>query len=94
MRQKLPMRFRILHFFTEVEEASVYEVLKGLKKEYGSEKFFKKDLMIEDLLSMKENGLIDSKRLELVNDELNVYYSINEDGKNLLKKYLPKAWKS
>lgn len=93
MKKILPMRFRMLHFFSNVNEASVNEVMKALDREYGKEKYFKFNAIDEDLISMKENGLIDINRLEMKSDKLITYYKINEGGKNLLKNYLPKEWR-
>ncbi|WP_042273925.1 hypothetical protein [[Clostridium] dakarense] len=95
MKQMLPMRFRVLHFFSQIKEASVDEVMESLKNEYGSEKYFKRDLIVEDLISMKENGLLDDTKVEFnKNHELCIYYTINAEGSNLLKKYLPKSWRA
>lgn len=93
MKKILPMRFRMLHFFSKVNEASTTDVMSGLHSEYGQEKYFKFKAIDEDLISMKENGLIDIHRLEIENDVLVTYYKINEEGKNLLKNYLPKEWR-
>lgn len=95
MKPMLPMRFRVLHFFSQIKEASVDEVMENLQNEYGSEKYFKRDLIVEDLISMKENGLLDDTKVEFnKNHELRIYYTINEEGSNLLKKYLPKSWRA
>lgn len=93
MEKILPMRFRMLHFFKSIDEASVNEVMKALEKEYGKEKYFEANAIDEDLISMKENGLIDISRLEMSSKNLVTYYTINEEGKNLLKNYLPKEWR-
>lgn len=93
MKKTLPMRFRMLHFFSDINEASTVEVMAGLHSEYGNEKYFRSKAIDEDLISMKENGLIDINRLEMENNELVTYYKINEEGINLLKNYLPKEWR-
>lgn len=90
----LPLRFRILHFLSKLEDGCVNEVFEGLKEEYGKEKFFNREDMKEDLMAMKENGLLDEDRLEMDGDELLVYYKVNEEGRNLLKNYLPKEWRN
>ncbi|GAB6158182.1 hypothetical protein JCM39194_13820 [Desulfotomaculum varum] len=89
----LPLRFRILHYLSTVDKACVDEVMKALEPEYGTEKQFKKEVFLDHLLDMKANFIIDDNDA-VINDkgELVIYYSINEEGKTLLKKYLPKWW--
>ncbi|CCO07717.1 hypothetical protein [Desulforamulus hydrothermalis] len=89
----LPLRFRILHHLSTVDKASVDEVMKALEPEYGTEKQFKKEVFLDHLLDMKANFIIDDNEA-VINDkgELVIYYSINEEGRTLLKKYLPKWW--
>lgn len=95
MASLLPLRFRMLHFFSTVNEASANDLLEGLKSEYGSERQFSKKNFVEHLLTMKENGIIDETKVELdKNGDLCIYYSINDEGRSLLKKYLPKSWKA
>ena len=95
MKQILPLRFRMLHFFSTVKEVSADSILEGLKDEYGSERQFSKKNFVEHLLTMKENGIIDETKLELdKNGELKIYYAINDEGRSLLKKYLPKSWRA
>ena len=95
MGKLLPMRFRLLQYLSTVEENTVEDVMKALKPEYGSEKQFSKINLSNSLFSMKENGLIDDKKVELdSNGELRIYYSVNDEGRMLLKKYLPKSWRA
>lgn len=94
MTEALPFRFRLLDYMSEVESASANTVMKGLSKEYGDKKYFKKPEVVEHLMSMYANGLLDE--IDVVfdsNNDLEIFYSINDAGKDLLKKYLPKWWK-
>jgi DNA-binding PadR family transcriptional regulator len=90
----LPLRFRILHYLATVSKASAEDVLQALKPEYGKEKQFTKEAILDHLLSMKANFIINDQDVALDSKgELVVYYSINDEGKRLLSKYLPKEWK-
>ncbi|MGL4849445.1 MAG: hypothetical protein ACRC28_11070 [Clostridium sp.] len=93
MSKMLPMRFRMLHFLSKMKDGCVNDVYEGLKDEYGTEKYFNREDMKQDLLAMKENALLDEDRLVMEGDELLIYYKVNEEGMNLLKNYLPKEWK-
>lgn len=91
----LPMNFRMLHYFSTVEEGNVENLMQELKSDYGTEKQFNKPNISNSLFSMRENGLIEDSRVELDNEgELRIYYSINEEGTRLLDKYLPRDWKT
>lgn len=93
MRNRLPLRFRILHYLSTVEKACVDEIMKALEPEYGTEKQFKRSVFMDHLLDMKANFILDDNDVALDHKgELVVYYSINDEGRKLLKKYLPKWW--
>lgn len=93
MTDLLPLRFRMLHYISTVDKTCADEMMKALRAEYGTEKQFTKGVFVEHLMDMKANFVIDDNEVEL-NDkgELVIYYSINEEGQRLLKKYLPKHW--
>jgi hypothetical protein len=93
MAAVLPMRFRILHYFSTVKEASTKELMNGLRSEYGSEGQFNENVINEHLMSMRAGGLIETNDIELdQSNNLVVNYSITEFGQGRLK-YLPKSWK-
>ena len=93
MAGTLPLRFRMLHYISTVDRASSDEIMKALEPEYGTEKQFKKEGIIDHLLNMKANFVIDDNEVALDSKgELIIYYSINNEGRRLLKKYLPKRW--
>lgn len=93
MAAVLPLRFRMLHYISTVDKTCADDIMAALKPEYGTEKQFTKDVFIEHLLDMKANFVIDDHDVMLDSKgELIVYYSINEEGKRLLAKYLPKSW--
>ena len=94
MAQLLPLRFRLLHFFSTVEKANVDQMMDGLRAEYGTESQFTKDKFKNHALSMVANGVIDEAEHGLTKDgELDVYYCINDEGRKLLKSYLPKSFR-
>lgn len=93
MADILPLRFRILHYVSTVDKACAGQIMKALEPEYGTEKQFKKEVFVEHLLDMKANFIIDDNDVVLDNKgELVIYYSINDEGRKLLQKYLPKRW--
>ncbi|WP_094607002.1 hypothetical protein SPSIL_048580 [Sporomusa silvacetica DSM 10669] len=93
MADKLPLRFRMLHYISTVDKTCADEIMQALKPEYGTEKQFTKDVFVEHLLDMKANFVIDDNDV-LLDDkgELVIYYSISDEGKRLLKTYLPQQW--
>jgi hypothetical protein len=89
----LPLRFRMLHYISTVDEACADDIMQALRPEYGTEKQFTKTVFVEHLLDMKANFVIDDNDVILDDKgKLVIYYSINDEGRNLLKKYLPKRW--
>lgn len=94
MAQVLPLRFRLLHFFSTVEKANVDQMMEVLRAEYGTESQFKRSKFKDHALSMMANGVIDEAELGITEDgELDVYYCISEEGRRLLKNYLPKSFR-
>lgn len=89
----LPLRFRMLHYLSTLEKACTDEVMKALEPEYGTEKQFTKDIFSQHLMDMKANFIVDDNEVTLDDrGNLVIYYSINDEGRRLLKKYLPKNW--
>lgn len=95
MADVLPLRFRMLHYISTVDKACADDIMKALEPEYGTEKQFTKAVFVDHLFSMKANFVIDDNDVALDDKgELIIYYSINEEGSRLLKKYLPKRWQA
>lgn len=93
MADLLPLRFRMLHYISTVEKTCVDEIMKALEPEYGNEKQFTKAVFAEHLADMKANFIINDNDVVLDSQgDLLIYYSINDEGRKLLKKYLPKRW--
>lgn len=85
---KLPLNYAILKFFTNVDEASVDDVMINLESEYGDYKAFEKNSMLEAIMTAESNGLLDESRFALENDELVVYYGASQEQKETINKYI------
>lgn len=85
---KLTLNYAILKHFTRVEKASANEIMVALEKDFATHRAFKKDSIIESLMTAKENGLIDEIGYELQGDELVVFYGASEEQKNTINKYI------
>ena len=57
-----PLNYEILKYFTRVEKGCANDVYKALENDYKNHKAFRKDLIIEALMTAKENGLDVYKR--------------------------------
>lgn len=88
---KAPIRFRVLEYMSTVEKASPDDMMQAMKAEYGKERHFTKASFIDHAMSLKANGLLDDVHVE-INDkkELVIFYAINDEGKRMLSKYMPK----
>lgn len=94
-KNRLPMTFRMLHFFSTAQDGTVDQLMEALKSEYGSERQFQRKNLSSYLFSMRENGLIEDSKVELdENEDLRIYYRITDEGSRLLGRYLPKDWKN
>lgn len=89
---KLPLRLRILQEISKTPTGhNIQSVMEALKGEYGEERQFNEPAFLDHLLSLKESGLLDENKIFLDADKkLLVNYIINANGKEALRKYLPK----
>lgn len=86
----LPLRFRVLK---ELEEKKMHfqELMTCLHTEYGTEKQFNEIAFLDHVLALKENGLLDEADAYInEQNQLLTTYQVNEAGKEMLRKYLPK----
>ncbi|MBO0472871.1 hypothetical protein IGL98_001611 [Enterococcus sp. DIV0840] len=86
----LPLRFRVLK---ELEEKKMHfqELMTCLHPEYGTEKQFNEAAFLDHVLALKENGLLDEADAYInEQNQLLTTYQINDAGKEMLRKYLPK----
>ena len=79
-----PLNYEILKYFTNVDKASAKDVYQALKDEFKNHKAF----TMENLMTAKENGLIDEDSYMLIDDELVVYYKASEEQKDTINSYI------
>lgn len=87
---KLPLRFALLRFMAGVEKANLPMMMEALAPSYGDEKQFTWRNFKGHILSLEANGL--AEETDVLVDRagnLDTWYRITEDGKNLLRKYGP-----
>lgn len=83
-----PLNYEILKYFTRVEKGCANDVYEALENDYKNHKAFRKDLIIEALMTAKENGLIDEADYVLLGDELIVYYQASQEQKDTINSYI------
>lgn len=89
---KLPLRFRILHFFSQVPESDISGVMEALRTDYGREGQFRESIFTEHLMSMRSAGLIEERDVSFDSrGKLVQSFAITDFGRNRLN-YLPKGW--
>ncbi|MDW7674988.1 MAG: DNA-binding protein [Bacillota bacterium] len=92
MAQKLPLRYRILHFLSDNGSYSVDDVMAALKDEYGGEGQFKRPLIANHLQSLKAVGMLEHCDVYFDdNGQLVQKFKITEYGFSRLD-YLPTGW--
>lgn len=88
MTHKLPIRFMVLTYINTVPRTTIEDTMDELKDQYGREGQFTYNNFLDHFLSLKENGLIDDIEYGLdANNKLQIHYAINENGKDVLRKY-------
>ncbi|ATW28116.1 MarR family transcriptional regulator [Candidatus Formimonas warabiya] len=94
MAQLLPLKFRILHYFSKAKgDVSVDDLLKDLKNEYSGDGQFTKSGVSNHLDSLRAVGMIEVTEPVLNNNELTIKYKITDYGTSRLA-YLPQEWQS
>lgn len=89
----LPARMAVLNHMSQVSEANVDDVMKGLAPLYSSEKQFTKKLFLDHLMALEANGLLALNRYELdSSEELVLQYGITDEGRHTVEKYIPKHY--
>lgn len=90
----LPFRFRLLVYLSKVDESSPQQALKDLAPEYGHKKYFTKNKLIEDFLSMQANEQAVKTHARFDEDgDIEVFYKITDIGQSLIDHYLPSWYK-
>lgn len=86
--EKRTLNFAILKYFTNVEEASVIEIEEALRTNYGSYKAFKKNSIVEALMTAESNALIEEVDGRFVNNEFVIYYRATPEQKDTINSYI------
>lgn len=85
----IPLNYAILKVFTSREEACADCVMEALHSEYNHYKAFKKNTVMEALMTAEANGLLEETRFDLDDaNELRVYYRAHEEGAATINKYI------
>ena len=85
----MALNYAILKMFTKIDEGCADTVIETLKGQYGAFKAFKKNEIINALMTAEANGLLEESRFELdSNNELKVYYRAHEEGAATINKYI------
>lgn len=84
-----PLNYAMLKYFTTVDEASVDDVMEGLKADYSTFTAFKRDRMQEALMTAEKNGLISETRVDLDdNGDLRVFYGADAEQHDTINSYI------
>ena len=84
-----PLNYAILLYFTTVPEASTDEVMQALKGEYGHFKAFKKNEVLNALLTAEANGLLEETRCDLdADNNVRMYFKAPPEGADTIKRYI------
>ncbi|MDY2671155.1 MAG: hypothetical protein SOV71_06335 [Anaerovoracaceae bacterium] len=90
MAKKLPLNYAIIKYFTTVDEACADDVIAALQADYGNYKAFKKNQVVEALMTLNSNGVIEESGFdEDENGDLRVYYHTTPDSLEVINKYIP-----
>lgn len=84
-----PLNFAVLKHFTEVEVASVDDVMNALKADYGSYKQFTKKALTEALMLAEQNYILEEVTFELDEEgKCRFFYKATEDGAKTINSYI------
>lgn len=90
----LPARMAVLNRLSKVDRSSIEEMMEALKPEYGNEKQFNYNEYLEHMMALEANGYVCFKDYKAGEDgKIALYYSITDDGKDSVKKYIPEKFR-
>ncbi|PHR28820.1 MAG: hypothetical protein COA36_05855 [Desulfotalea sp.] len=85
----MALNYAILKLFTTIDEGCADTVMDALKGQYSTFTAFKKDAIINALMTAEANGLLEESRFDLDSkDELRVYYRAHEEGAATINSYI------
>ena len=85
----LPLYYALMKYYTTVDDACVEDAMEALKGAYINFKQFKRKALTEAWMTAESNGLLDESRVELdANNELRVYYKVNDYGTQMIRDYI------
>lgn len=85
----LPLNYAILKLFENGDEYDVQGAMNKLRDEYGSFKAFKASAVNDSLMAAEKNGILDETNFSLDdNNELHVFYKVNDYGKDMIRSYI------
>ncbi|WP_251158586.1 hypothetical protein [Caniella muris] len=84
-----PLNYALLKYFTTVESADVDAVMAALGDEYGELAAFRRDRLIESLMTAEKNGLIQEAGARLdANGDVCVSYRADEGQRKTINFYI------
>lgn len=87
--RRRPLNYALLKHFTTVEYADVDDIMRALSSEYGDLAAFRRDRLIESLMTAEKNGLIQEDHVTLdANGEVCVSYSADEGQRKTIDFYI------
>lgn len=85
-----PLNYAILKYFTTVDEACADDVMNVLRGQYGHFKAFRKQDVINALMTAEANGLLEETRFDLDNQQgVRVYFRAPAEGAATINRYIP-----
>lgn len=85
-----PLNYAIFQLFMDGKIRSAQDVIDELEPDYSDYKMLNFKDVDEVLAIGKENGLLDEISAELDNGFLRISYQLNDDGRDLVRKYIEK----
>lgn len=90
----LPSRTAVLNQMYDQRELDVKKIMEELRPQYGHEKQFNEKLYLEHLMALEANGLVELTNYCLDDqEELIMSYTITEEGRTTVEKYVDKAYR-
>ena len=90
----LPARMAVLNQLSKVKKLSISEAMEDLTRDYGQAGQFNSSAYLEHFMSLEANGFAELVDYQLTKDgNLELFYSITEDGKASVEKYISQKFR-